>query len=105
MRDLNRILKAGDVENALLSNSAKDSETMNDNVLDTLLDNANNMDRKYEKGLDIIERLTAGSASSSRPRVYSSRPQKRPKSAKKPPSKKAAKPKPKAKAAKKSRKR
>ncbi len=61
MRDLNKILKAGDVENALLSNSAKDSETMNDNVLDNLLDNANGTDRSSERGLELIERLTSGS--------------------------------------------
>ena len=63
MRDLGRILKAGDVENALLSNSAKDSETMNDNVLDNLLFNANRSDRGSERGLELIERLTVGSSS------------------------------------------
>ena len=72
MRDLNKILKAGDVENALLSNSAKDSETMNDNVLDNLLDNANNVNRSTGKGLELIERLTTGTAS--RARVYSTKP-------------------------------
>lgn len=58
MRDLNRILKAGDLENALLSNSAKDSETLNDNVLDSLLSKANSQDQGNERGLEMIERLT-----------------------------------------------
>lgn len=72
MRDLSRILKAGDVENALLSNSAKDSETMNDNVLDNLLENANNVNRNSERGLELIERLTVGSGAGTR--VVRSRP-------------------------------
>ncbi len=58
MRDLNRILKTGDMENALLSNSAKDSETMNDNVLDTLLSNASMHRRGDDRDLEVIERLT-----------------------------------------------
>ncbi len=59
LRDLNRILKAGDVENALLSNSAKDSETLNDNVLDSMLSKADSYDQGNERGLDTIERLTS----------------------------------------------
>jgi hypothetical protein len=58
MRNLSRILKAGDLENALLSNSAKDSETMSDNVLDSLLDNANTFEQGNERGLELIEKLT-----------------------------------------------
>ncbi len=64
MKDLNRILKAGDVENALLSNSSKDSETLNDNVLDKLLDRANTYETSgNDRGLEVIERLTTGSGS------------------------------------------
>ncbi|MFI5412602.1 MAG: hypothetical protein ACHQX1_01800 [Candidatus Micrarchaeales archaeon] len=59
LKDLNRILKAGDVENALLSNSSKDSETLNDNVLDKLLDKANTYETAgNDRGLEMIERLT-----------------------------------------------
>lgn len=65
MKDLNRILKAGDVENALLSNSSKDSETLNDNVLDKLLDKANTYETAgNDRGLEVIERLTTGSGGS-----------------------------------------
>lgn len=60
LKDLNQILKAGDLENALLSNSAKDSETVNDNVLDALLSKANSEEtRKNDRGLEAIEKLTA----------------------------------------------
>ncbi len=57
MRELGQILKVGDVENALLSNAAKDSETVNENVLDTLLNNANSA-QPSANALEIIERLT-----------------------------------------------
>ena len=60
LQDLSRILKAGDVENALLSNSAKDSETLPDNVLDSMLERANVEERGGEKGLELIEKLTVG---------------------------------------------
>jgi hypothetical protein len=62
MNDLGRILKAGDLENALLSNSAKDSETMNDSVLDSLLSKADAYDQGNQKGLEVIERLTTRGA-------------------------------------------
>jgi len=65
LKDLNRILTAGDLENALLSNSAKDSETVNDNVLDALLSKANSEEtRGNERGLEVIERLTTGTGGS-----------------------------------------
>ena len=57
LRDLNKILKVGDFENALLSNSAKDSETLNDNVYGALLDQAETEERNTG-GLEVIERLT-----------------------------------------------
>ncbi len=64
LRDLNMILKAGDVENALLSNSAKDSETLNDNVLDSLMSKADSYETgKSDRGLEIIEKLTTNSGS------------------------------------------
>ncbi len=61
LRDLNSILKAGDLENALLSNSAKESEPMNENVLDDLLQNANREERAGGRSLEEIEKLTMGS--------------------------------------------
>jgi hypothetical protein len=67
LRDLNRILTAGDLENALLSNSAKDSETVNDNVLDVLLSKANSVEtRGNDRGLEAIEKLTTSTAGGSR---------------------------------------
>ncbi len=66
LRDISRILKAGDVENALLSNAAKETETMNDNVLDKLLANADIEQHGGGKGLEIIERLTTSAAGGGR---------------------------------------
>ncbi|MCW6160414.1 MAG: hypothetical protein LVQ95_05005 [Candidatus Micrarchaeales archaeon] len=60
LRDLNKLLKAGDFENALLSNSAKDSETLNDNVYGALLDRAD-AEERGTRGLEVIERLTMAS--------------------------------------------
>ena len=58
LQDLNRILKAGDLANAVLSDSAKESETMPGNVLDSLLEQADTEERSSGRGLEIIERLT-----------------------------------------------
>lgn len=56
--DLNKILKAGDLENALLSSAASDSEIMSENVMDTLLAQADKEARAGSKGLQVIAKLT-----------------------------------------------
>lgn len=56
LKDINKILKIGDLENALLSNAAKDSESLNDNVLDSLLQGAG-AEKTNDKGLEVLQRL------------------------------------------------
>jgi hypothetical protein len=58
LQDLNKILKAGDLANAVLSDSAKESETMSGSVLDSLLEQADTEEHSSGRGLEIIERLT-----------------------------------------------
>ena len=60
LKELNAIkevLKKGDIENAALTNTSKDSETVSDNVIDTMLDRLN-IDKNSKKDLEIIESLT-----------------------------------------------
>ena len=66
MRELGKILKAGDLENALLSNAAKDNEIINDNVLDSLLEQADEGGRGGQRGLELIEQLTKHAPDGSR---------------------------------------
>ncbi|HIH50706.1 MAG: hypothetical protein ABSE71_01245 [Candidatus Micrarchaeaceae archaeon] len=59
LRDLNAInevLKKSDIENAALTNTSKDSETVNDNVLDNMLDQLN-VSKNANKDLGIVEGL------------------------------------------------
>ncbi|HVC58482.1 MAG TPA: hypothetical protein VND15_03340 [Candidatus Acidoferrales bacterium] len=55
---LNRVLKKGDIENALLSNATKDSETISDNVIDNMLDQVEK-GKNNQRDLEIVERLTS----------------------------------------------
>lgn len=54
---LGSMLKKDDVANAMLANAAKDSETVSQNVVDTILNDISST-RNEEKDLEIIERLT-----------------------------------------------
>ncbi len=60
---LNEMMKTSDMENALLSNSARDSETVSDSVVDDMLSKIN-----IERGKDIqtVERMTAYSTTQAR---------------------------------------
>lgn len=59
LRAINRILKKGDMENALLASSAKETEQAgNENVIDSMLTELNKNDKKQEQELEIVERLT-----------------------------------------------
>lgn len=61
LRELNAIkevLKKSDIENAALTNTSKDSETVNDNVVDNMLAQLQ-IDKNSSKDLEIIESLTA----------------------------------------------
>ena len=66
LHDLNRLLKAGDLQNALLSSSSSDSEIMNEAVVDSLLEQADREAKAGSRGLDIITKLTAVSPSGSK---------------------------------------
>lgn len=54
---LNRVLKKGDIENALLSNATKDSETISDNVIDSMLDQVEK-GKTNQRDIEVVERLT-----------------------------------------------
>jgi len=57
MKTLDTILKKGDIENALLTNAAKESETISDNVVDAILNSAEK-GKVGERDMGIIEKLT-----------------------------------------------
>ena len=54
---LDTILKKGDVENALLSNTSKDSEPVSDTVIDAML-NSVEKGKVGERDMELIEKLT-----------------------------------------------
>ncbi len=56
LRSLNEMMKTSDMENALLSNSARDSETVSDGVVDDML---SKIGTKREKDIQAVERITA----------------------------------------------
>ena len=55
---INEVLKKSDIENAALTNTSKDSETVSDSNLDNMLDQLN-LDRNSNKDLEIIESLSS----------------------------------------------
>lgn len=55
---INEVLKKGDIENAALTNTSKDSETVSDNVIDNMLDRLN-LDKNSTRDLQIVERLSS----------------------------------------------
>jgi hypothetical protein len=69
MKALDTILKKGDIENAMLTNSSKESEPVSDNVIDAIL-SAADKGKLGERDLEVIEKLTtkkaAGSAHSAK---------------------------------------
>jgi hypothetical protein len=64
LKELNAIkevLKKSDIENAALTNTSKDSETVSDNVVNNMLDQLN-LDKNSNKDLEIIESITSKGA-------------------------------------------
>jgi hypothetical protein len=57
MKALDTILKKGDIENAMLTNSSKESEPVSDNVIDAIL-SASDKGKLGEHDLGVIEKLT-----------------------------------------------
>ena len=55
---INEVLKKSDIENAALTNTSKDSETVNDNVIDNMLDQLN-INKNATKDLEIVESLAS----------------------------------------------
>jgi len=58
------VLNKSDIENAALTNTSKDSETVSDNALNNKLDELN-LDKNSAKDLEIIESLSAGGSRNS----------------------------------------
>ena len=55
---IKEVLKKSYIENAALTNTSKDSETVSDNVVNNML-NQLNLDRNATKDLEIVENLAA----------------------------------------------
>lgn len=55
---IKEVLKKSDIENAALTNTSKDSETVSDNVIDNML-NQLNLDRNSTRDLEIVESLAS----------------------------------------------
>ncbi len=53
---IKEVLKKSDIENAALTNTSKDSETLSDNTLNNML-NELNLERNSTKDLEIVENL------------------------------------------------
>jgi hypothetical protein len=62
LRSLSTVLNIGDIENAVLSNTSKESEPISDDIIDELLNNAASAtaNPQEQKNLDTLERLTTG---------------------------------------------
>lgn len=55
---IKEVLKKSDIENAALTNTSKDSETVNDNVIDNML-NQLQIDKNSNRDLEIVESLAS----------------------------------------------
>ncbi len=55
---IKEVLKKSDIENAALTNTSKDSETVSDGVIDNML-NQLNLDKNSNRDLEIIESLSS----------------------------------------------
>jgi hypothetical protein len=83
---LNKIVMKGDIEGVFLTNPARESETVSDEVADNIIKGIERSDRKAEsESLDIIDRLTSEKGERTRSRQKaeprSSRTRARPKKA------------------------
>ncbi len=58
---INEVLKKGEIENAALLNTSKESEIVSDNALDNMLEQLN-LNRNSGKDLEIIEGMSAEKA-------------------------------------------
>lgn len=61
---IKEVLKKSAIENAALTNTSKDSETVSDNVVDNML-NQLNLDKNSTKDLEIVEALSSKSRNGS----------------------------------------
>ena len=57
LKSINSVLKKGDIENALLSNSARDNEIVSDTVIEGMLDNLNS-GKGADRDMEVVEKLT-----------------------------------------------
>ncbi len=67
LRSVSTILNMGDIENAVLANTSKESEPVNDDIIDELLNNAASAtaNPQERRDLDSLERMTMGGAAGS----------------------------------------
>lgn len=61
LKSINTMLKSSDMENALLSNSAKESETVPDSVVDEMLGKIS-VEREKSKAIFDVEKITTEAA-------------------------------------------
>ncbi len=66
LKSINSMLKSSDMENALLSNSAKESETMPDNMVDEMLGNIS-AERERNKDIFDVEKITRNAMGGQKP--------------------------------------
>ncbi|MCL4389571.1 hypothetical protein M1397_03105 [Candidatus Marsarchaeota archaeon] len=72
LKSINSMLKTSDIENALLSNSAKESEIVSDSTIDALLSKAES--KNTAKDIDLFEREYAKETSKPPARKNRARP-------------------------------
>jgi len=63
---INQVLKKGDVENAFLNNTDKETEISKDTAVERMLDEMENS-KSEKKDLEILDSLVKGESSTSRP--------------------------------------
>jgi hypothetical protein len=98
LKELNAIkevLKKSDIENAALTNTSKDSETVSDNAVDNMLEQLN-LDKNSNRDLEIVENLAsqkknAVAATKSIPKIKHAAKKSKPKRMAKPAKKKGGK--------------
>lgn len=77
LKSINSVLKTSDMENALLANSAKDSETVSDGMVEEMLGTVR-AERDRNRGIQDIERFTTQVTSiAPQRRVQHSKPSRR----------------------------
>ncbi len=82
LRSVSTILNMGDIENAVLANTSKESEPVSDDIIDELLNNAASASSspQEQKNLDSLEKMTTGGTVHATVTAKRTNPSRRPKS-------------------------